>query len=101
MKNDSKIRHNHLNLMILISAFVFGINNYNFKEMTILKNWPLNVLDRNLWLQESPIQFFASFFVNLIIEPLKPPHNPLSAEQTNNKVVFFDSFIFFANLKLF
>ena len=32
----------------------------------------------------------ANFFVNLIIEPLNPPHRPLSAEQTNNNEVFFE-----------
>ena len=34
--------------------------------------------------------FSDKFFVNLIIELLKPPHNPLSAEQTINSTFFWE-----------
>ena len=57
-------------LILFIPVFltIYGINEYN--KHTSLYNNPLGSIDSEQWVQESPLQFFIGFVINIFIDNL-------------------------------
>ena len=70
MINKTKIKNLYLKSAIFfvpIFVIFYGVNPYG-NNTTILYNNPFGTLATEQWLQESPIQFFLGYFLNIFIE---------------------------------
>jgi len=56
-----------------IFLFFYGVNTYGLHAVSLYEN-PLGSLESEQWVQESPIQFFIGYFINLIVDNTTTTH---------------------------